>query len=192
MADGTGVLTKPLMFLSSYAPLFVILAIRFETLWLRIACISIAAMGIAGLFLLMHFQHTPVDEQGKHHLLTASPAGEGASSYLAGYLLPFVTVGTPSPSDLTAYAVFFLVAYLVHARTEIIRVNPALFLFGWKVYAVTDCKGFQGHLISRAKEKVVPGAKVFASRMTGDLLLLERVSDEPPVIRSQPCQTNCP
>jgi hypothetical protein len=35
------------LFLCSYAPLFAILAIRFRTTWLEIACAALAALGLA-------------------------------------------------------------------------------------------------------------------------------------------------
>lgn len=192
MSDGSGALTKPLMFLASYAPLFAIFVIRFDGIWLRIVCALLAVTGMLGLIILLRSHHSPDDEQGEHHLTEVTQAGEGASSYLAGYLLPFVTIGSPSTKDLVAYVLFFLVAYLVHVRTSIIQVNPTLFLLGWKVYLVTDCRGFRGHLLARAKLPVLPGNSVFASRLTGDMLLLERLANGTSDGRRETCPTDCP
>jgi hypothetical protein len=41
-AQGLKVLGKPLLFLSSYAPLFALLAIRFSPAWLSISCALLA------------------------------------------------------------------------------------------------------------------------------------------------------
>jgi hypothetical protein len=167
MRDGTGWLTKPLMFVSSYAPLFIMLAIRFEGCWLRIVCGAIAVLGFVSLPAVIRLQK--VGSAKEYALVSVQPAGGGASSYLAGYLLPFLTVSRPTTLDLIAYGVFLIVAFLVHMRTEVIQVNPTLFLFGWRIYAVTDAKGLQGHLIG--KKRVLTGDKVMAYRMTDDILL---------------------
>lgn len=174
MSDGTtGFLTKPLMFLSSYAPLLLILAIRFEGFSLRIICVSLAVIGIVGLFVLMRFQHDAPEQRGRHTLIEARQAGEGASSYLAGYLLPFVIVDRPSMTDLAAYVGFFVVAYFITTRTRIVQVNPTLFLFGYSIYSITDTNGSERYLISRTKETITKNSTVLVSRMTNDVLLFE-------------------
>lgn len=175
MNDGTGFLTKPLMFLSSYAPLLLILAVRFEDCWLRILCVALAALGIAGLLVLMRLLHDPREQQGRQTLVEVQQASEGASSYLAGYLLPFVTISSPTATDLTAYVGFFLVAFLVTMRTGIIQVNPTLFLFGYRVYFITDDNGAQRYLLCRTKETITRGTTVWTSRMTNDVLLFEEI-----------------
>lgn len=105
--------------------------------------------------------------------------GEGASSYLASYLLPFVTIGSPALPDLIAYTGFFLVAYVVTTKTGIIQVNPTLFLAGYKVHAITDAHGAQRYLLSRTKENITSGTIVMASRMTNDVLLFEGIAADP-------------
>jgi hypothetical protein len=46
-------LGKPLLFISSYAPLFALLAIRFEPRWLWISCATLAGLGVISLLLLL-------------------------------------------------------------------------------------------------------------------------------------------
>lgn len=171
--QGSGRLTRPLMFLSSYAPLLLILTIRFEDLWLRIACLVLAAVGFLGFLLWLRLHREPLQQQGRHTLRTVRGAGEGASSYLASYLLPFVTIGSPSGTDLLAYFLFFCVAYVVTTRTGIIQVNPTLFLVGYRIDAITDEHGAQRYLLRKAKQKVSEGAIVRTSRMTSDVLIFE-------------------
>lgn len=173
--DGSGLLTRPLMFLSSYAPLLLILAIRFEDLWLRITCFVLAAVGFLGLLVWIRLHRQPLEQQGRHTLRTVRGAGEGASSYLASYLLPFVTIGSPSVADLLAYFVFFCVAYLVTTRTGIIQVNPTLFLVGYRIDAITDAHGVQRYMLRKAKQEVPEDGNVRASRMTSGILIFEGV-----------------
>lgn len=172
---GAGWLTLPLMFLSSYAPLLLILAIRFDESWLRATCVALAAVGIVGLLALMRLHREPLGQQGRHTLTGVRGAGEGASSYLAGYLLPFVTIGNPSLTDLIAYAGFFVVAYVVTTRTGIIQVNPTLFLLGYRVDSITDEHGAQRYLLSKTRDSITHGVTVRASRMSNDVLIFEGV-----------------
>lgn len=46
-------LGKPLLFVSSYAPLFALLAIRFDQLWLILTCSGLAVAGVGALWLLL-------------------------------------------------------------------------------------------------------------------------------------------
>lgn len=175
MGDGTGVVTKPIMFLSSYAPLLMILAIRFDGLGIQATCLLLAVAGILGLFILMHFQHEDRSQQGRYTLKDVRQAGEGASSYLASYLLPFVMIDSPSVWDLVAYGGFFFVAYVVTVNTGIIQVNPTLFCLGYRIYFVTDHEGAQRYLIGKSRAMITKDATVLASRMTNDVLLFEEV-----------------
>src|SRR5271163_2012183 len=110
MRDGTGWLTKPLMFLSSYAPLFIMLGIRFEDCVLQVVCAATAALGLVALPVVMRLERA--GSTSVYSLISVKPAGSGASSYLAGYLLPFLTVSRPTALDLMAYGVFLIVAFL--------------------------------------------------------------------------------
>ncbi len=167
MAAGEGLLTKPVMFLSSYAPLFVMLTIRFDGRNLRVACFAAAVIGVTAVVLLVRRQAGV--SAGDYVIVTARSAGGEASAYLAGYLLPFLTVSEPSSRDLLAYGVFFLVAGVVHVRTGIIQVNPVLFVLGWKVLAVEDENGYSGYLIT--KKRVLRGDTVRASRISDDVIV---------------------
>lgn len=82
-------LQRPLLFFSSYAPLFGILAIRFERPALMYACIGLA--GVAALLGII-WLHSRTNGP-EMVIASVNNAGGEAASYLAGYLLPFVTVG---------------------------------------------------------------------------------------------------
>lgn len=173
MGRGTGLLTKPFMFLSSYAPLFLLLAFRFEEISVRIVCVLLAVLGISGLLILVRLHHEPPMQQARTQVTAIRSAGEGASAYLAGYLLPFLTVNKPGVSDLIAYGGFFLIAFAVTARTGLVQVNPTLFLLGYEIFSLTDDTGAQRYLLARTRERITPGTTVMTSRMTNDVLLYE-------------------
>jgi len=160
-------LGKPLLFFSSYAPLFGLLAIRFVEPWLWITCAALAALGVASLLLLLRLDRRA--EPDPHNLESATNAGGEAASYLAGYLLPFLTVATPTLRDVIAYAGFLVVAAAINLRTSVAQVNPLLYLLGYRVLSVTDDGGLQAYIIT--KRSLQPGQQVVATRFRDDVLV---------------------
>lgn len=160
-------LGKPLLFLSSYAPLFALLAIRFEPPWLRISCAALAVVGAVSLWLLLRLDAR--SDPGPHVLASAEDAGSDAAAYLAGYLLPFLTVSTPTVRDVVAYCGFLVVAAAIHLRSSVVQVNPLLYLFGYRVLAVKDELGLRAYMIT--KRTVSEGTHVLATRFRDDVLV---------------------
>jgi hypothetical protein len=160
-------LGKPLLFLSSYAPLFGLLAIRFEQRWLWISCSLVAGLGVGSLWLLLRLDARAAP--GPHTLVSVNDAGAEAASYLASYLLPFLTVATPSLRDVLAYLGFLLVAATVHLRSSVVQVNPLLYLLGYRVLAVRDDRGLAAYLVTRRPAAI--GAQIIATRFRDDVLV---------------------
>ena len=136
------------MFLSSYATLFCILAIRFDGLGLRLTCVGLCAVGLVDTVRITHTAQSgtvPFDITVKS---TEDTGGE-VSGYLASYLLPFVTVATPGWRDLVAYGLFLLVGLVIYVRSHLVRVNPTLYLFGYRVLAVRYGKDKEQFLVTR-------------------------------------------
>lgn len=158
-------LQRPLLFFSSYAPLFGILAIRFERPALVYACIGLAVAGVAALLAIIGV-HSRTNGP-EMVIASVNNAGGEAASYLAGYLLPFVTVSQPNWRDVCAYCAFIVVAGVVHSRTSAIQVNPLLFLLGWRILQVTTDSGATVFLITRKAH--FAGDTVRTSRLGDDV-----------------------
>jgi hypothetical protein len=160
-------LARPLLFLSSYAPLFALLAIRFEPPWLWVLCAVLAMLGVAALWLLLRLDARA--EPGPYVMASVRDDGSEAASYLASYLLPFLTVGMPSVRDVVAYAGFLVIASVIYARSSMIQANPLLYLLGYKVLSVTDSRGVHAYVIT--KRVVQGGGRVLATRFRDDVLV---------------------
>lgn len=119
------------LFLCSYAPLFLILAIRFTTHWVEILCGSLFALGLAGgLAVVLRYRGV----SGRNWTATrAEDRGTEVAGYLASYILPFVVAPEPGWRDLVGYAIFFIVAATIYIRSGMLQINPTLYLFGWRV-----------------------------------------------------------
>ncbi|MCP9491906.1 MAG: hypothetical protein MSC31_18830 [Solirubrobacteraceae bacterium MAG38_C4-C5] len=104
------IVTSWLWFVSSYAPLWAMLALRFDPWWLRILLAVLAMVGFAVVAVKLRSRGgRPTDTT----LTIVGDAGSEVSSYLAAYLLPFLTVADPDARDLAAYALFILVAGVI-------------------------------------------------------------------------------
>lgn len=145
----TQVIQRTRLFLGSYALLFLLLAIRFESSELRLACGVLAAIGFIDMAWIV-FGVSGRTAAEPIVVTAVTDAGAEVSGYLATYLLPFVTVASPSVKDVVAYAIFLFVTGLVYVRSEMTQINPALYALGRRVVHLTTDKGWSGYVIARS------------------------------------------
>jgi hypothetical protein len=153
------------LFLSSYAPLFLILAIRFRDPILQLVMGALTFVGVAALLLVMR-KAKEIDPD-PHLVLTVADRGAEVAGYVATYLLPFVTVEEPTVRDLAGYVLFFIVVGVVYVRSDMVQINPLLYLTRYRVWAITTSDGWAGYLVSRNKPR--PQAVLLASRLANTL-----------------------
>lgn len=166
-AEITQAAARARLYLSSYAALFGILAIRFDGLALRLACAGLFAVGTADTLRI-----TTKAKSGlvpyKVTIRSSEDSGGEVSGYLASYLLPFVTVPTPGWRDLLAYGLFLLVGLVIYVRSNLVRVNPTLYLLGYRVLHVRYGTDKQQFLVTRVAP--ADGQTVTVSDVAGVLL----------------------
>lgn len=161
-------LAKPMLFLSSYSPLFLLLFVRFPGLGKQLLFLAVSLIGVASLlFLLLRNRSTTA--AGRLPVRVRS-AGSEAATYLASYLLPFLTISKPSWLDMLAFAGFLAVAYVVNAQSSLLLVNPTLFFIRYKVFQITDNNGRSVYVLSR--KPVVEGEKIMATRFNNEIAVV--------------------
>lgn len=124
-----------LWFLSSYAPLWLMLGLRFETVPLRMVLFTLGVLSFA--FLLWLLTRRAKERPSNVPLTIVGDAGSEVGGYLATYLLPFLTVARPTWTDLLAYGLFVLVAGLIYTRSGMMQINPTVYLLGRRVLRAT-------------------------------------------------------
>ncbi len=140
--------TDGLLFLSSFALLFIALAMRFESpAWLRLACIGLAVAGLASGGFILSMQHLLSREYVT--IESIDDRGSDVGGYLATYLLPLVVISSPSRWDIAAYVLVMFVIGVVYVRSRLVGVNPTLYLVGYRLFFVRTTEGFAGYLLSR-------------------------------------------
>jgi hypothetical protein len=151
-AELTRAAARARLFLSSYATLFGILAIRFDGLTLRIVC---AALFVVGVLDTLHITRRSRKGVVPYEITVTSSEDTGGevSGYLASYLLPFVTIPMPGWRDLLGYALFLIVGLIIYVRSNMVRVNPTLYLLGYRVLAIRYGSGKDQYLITRVRPR---------------------------------------
>jgi hypothetical protein len=159
------VASRVFLFLSSYAPLFAILAIRFQGTVLRSVCGALAGVGL--LYLLIAVVVIKPLSQGRDYNLTKVEDASGeVAGYLATYILPFVTIPSPSGADIAGYCIFAGVVAVIFVRSDLATINPTLYLMGLLV-AVVEFNGTKRHLVCRR----LPGVGTIKAVKVAGLLI---------------------
>ncbi|GAA2057012.1 hypothetical protein [Leifsonia soli] len=163
-------LAKPLLFLSSYAVLFALLAIRIDQPAARWTMAGLSIAGILSLILILRLNKSQT--RAEHTISEVSNAGSEAAAYLAGYLLPFLVVANPTAADWLAYALFLIVALVINVRTGIIQVNPLLFLLGYSIYKVKSTTGATFYIVARGR--LLPGEQIRTTSLSDEVRVLRK------------------
>jgi hypothetical protein len=73
--------------------------------------------------------------KGEHTVSLAAIRDRGGdvSGYLATYLLPFISGPPASWQKILVYLAYFVVALIVYIRSDLVLINPTLYVLGWRV-----------------------------------------------------------
>lgn len=146
------------LFLSSYAPLFALLAYTNRgsatTFW---TLVVVTAVSVAALIVVMLIQR---DEQGPVlRIAHARPKDGDVLAYTATYLVPFLGVNLTKGDGIVVFVGFLLVLGIVYINSNMLFVNPLLSLAGYHTFDVTDPQGHEYSLITK-REGLDPGTEI--------------------------------
>ena len=122
------------LFFSSFIPLFVISGIRFESGLGMITSFTLALVGLASLWSLVRASKKTTSRTVTP--LEVHDLGAEAAAYVAAYIIPFVAVPQPDAGDVVTFAMVLAVIAAVYVQSDLIGVNPVLYLFGLRVFRV--------------------------------------------------------
>lgn len=177
---GAGITRLFRLFVSSYAPLAVILAVqRSEDVWpppARPAFWIFAAVGLVGL---VDAYRLPRGALRKGHIRVTlsglTDEGGQVAAYIATYLLPFIGFDVAGWRDVVALVIYFVVLFVVFVRSDLALVNPALYLTGWRVTSAS--RGEHRVLMLVPKDTRVSPGDLYAVTF-GSFLVYDREVEE--------------
>lgn len=130
-------LARAILFFCSYIPLAVIFVIlySFKSAAVVVVASAVIVAGLSGLgWILLRArvdvhaaQGTVIDYRGR---------GDEVMGYVAGYLIPFVGFSLMDLRQTLALLVFLFMLAFLYVTTDLIHINPTLYLLGFRVYEV--------------------------------------------------------
>lgn len=167
--DWSVLLARGFLFLSSYAPLFAILAIRFQGAALRGVCAGLAVIGL-GYVAVALWVIPRRSEQRVYPVEAVKDASGEVAGYLATYVVPFVAVTSPSAADVAGYCILAAVVLVIFVRSDLAQINPVLYLLGRRVASIT-AGGRSYYVVCRRLPR--PPGQIYAARVAGLLVRKE-------------------
>ncbi|ARK31355.1 hypothetical protein [Halalkalibacter krulwichiae] len=142
---------KLILFLSSYSPLFLIIAILNvnlndihkvkdiipqDKIWLVAVMLALFILPNAILFYLIKrvklFQ--PIREKTN----TFINKNSDVMNYIVTYLIPFLSFNFDKLNQTIAFTILIFVLSIVYIHSNIFYINPILIISGYKIYEIND------------------------------------------------------
>jgi hypothetical protein len=165
--------TRIMLFLCSYLPLSLIFFLLFLDNSVPLASLSLLA-GISGLiWTLLYLKEANKLVPSREEVAEVSKRDSEVVGYIAGYLVPFVTIPFESLAQALALGVFVLVICFIYVNSNMIYLNPTLGLLGYRLYEVTLEGGGTHFLVTRSR---VVRSQVLYVVKNGENILLEKRS----------------
>lgn len=127
-----------MLFFSSYFPLMLIYSIllwRPNFSW----AVGILVLGIVSLLVTYLYIYGRKNRGGvsQAKITGVEKRDENVVSYIASYLIPFVTFPLATPEQVASILIFVGVLLILYVNSNMIYINPMLNLVGWHVYEIT-------------------------------------------------------
>lgn len=162
-----------LLFLSSYSPLLVIIAIRHynDAKGVAIASFVIAALAVCALFLYIRMAQrlSPVSINTTY---VEARSGE-TMSYIVTYLIPFLDFNLGDIEDAIALAVLIFILGVIYVNSNLVSVNPILNLAGFHLFEISSAGGPRKTLLSR--RSYIPPEGTLTAVALGNYALMEKM-----------------
>ena len=138
-----------ILFFSSYAPLFLIIAMRGwrDSRYFAVALVAVSLASVIVLFLFLRIARKLAADRIKVDSV-ASRDGD-SMSYIVTYLLPFLAVKLNDVTDVESLGIVLLVIAVLYVNSNMIYTNPVLNIAGYHIFEIHDADGKTSALISR-------------------------------------------
>ncbi len=166
------------LFLSSYSPLFLLLAIKN---WPNLISLLVLAVVITTSIILwwgIILKHSKNTTTESFRIIKVTDKMKESLTYLFPYVIAFLPLDINLLQDWIALFVLLFFIFLVYSRSDLKYVNPILLLFSYTIYEVEIYKPSLGKsdssqiimLISN-KEKIKPLMDVVAFKIDKNVFL---------------------
>lgn len=159
------------LIISAYAPLMVVLAARFWSANKMVSAFLMMGAAVSVLVLATYVRQLH-RLQGQEIVLVASdPAVSELLGHISAYLFPFLEVDFGNAASLVSLGLVYAVLIFIQVKTNLIHINPSLYVLGYHVLQAQDESGRAYALISR-RDYIPAGSTVKVVR-AGNHVILE-------------------
>lgn len=171
MARKLSLITKTALVLSSLLPLEILMLIKLWPMPLPLTILFGAGI-VLGLFgVSWVIKRAKNDSSFEPRIKTVEEAGPETIGYLVSFILPLIAVQNPTVQEWAAYLVFIVIYVVVLANSQLLVVNPVLYLLGyriWKIEFEGDPGMKAGFAIARHRPREYSASSKTPYFMTGD------------------------
>ncbi len=168
-------LVRCMLFFSSYFPLMLIFSIL---LWKphQPWAIGILALGLLSLLITFLYISRRKNKGGvsQAKITEVEKRDENVMSYIASYLVPFVTFPLDTVEQTAAILIFVGVLLVLYINSNMIYINPMFNLVGYHLYEITiDSDQMSHYLIARRPVK--PNKTLYFVEISDNIYLEKKV-----------------
>lgn len=143
------VITRLLLFLSSYFPLSLIFFVVLvqEHHYVAIVILTVGAGGM--LWMLQYLKKAQTLSAIQLKIAGFHRRDAEAMAYIVTYIIPFLVIPLHGWKEGIALSIFFVVLGILYVNSNMIHINPMLNLFGYHLYEITTEDGGVHSLLAR-------------------------------------------
>lgn len=164
-----------MLFLSSYAPLFIILAIRNWDSRYVAGALLVLTLGSV-VWLLVFLRQAAKLGSGVYRGRTRHVSRRRHRELHRQLFAPFLAIDFGRPADLLSLAVLLVVIALLYVHSNLIYVDPLLGAFGYHLAEIEEVSGKVSILLSR-RPYVRPNSRLRVV-LAGDLISMDAHVDQ--------------
>lgn len=130
---------RVMLFFCSYFPLTLIISILAIGLWpWWVIVLIFSTLGLGSLALTWYYFHRAQREMAveQQRVVNFARRDSEVMSYIASYLIPFVSFQLGNWQQLVALGIFLLVLLIIYVNSNMIYINPMLNFVGYRLYEI--------------------------------------------------------
>ncbi|NJK64308.1 MAG: hypothetical protein HC921_17875 [Synechococcaceae cyanobacterium SM2_3_1] len=167
-------LSRILLFLSSYSPLFLIITIQLLSQHPRWAALPFIVMVISLIGVWGVLAWTGSSEPTRCTVQTVQRKDSEVIAYLFTYILPFLDVASKQLTDILGLGIFFIVLMILSVSAHLVHINPVLNLFGYHLFEITTQEQTDApHTVITRRSRLLPNTKLYVVQIA-DWISIDR------------------
>jgi hypothetical protein len=152
--------------------IFSILLCRTQLYW-AIGLLTLGILSLLVTFLYMS-RRTRTGGVSQAKITAVEKRDENVVSYIASYLIPFVTFPLNQPEQIAALLVFIVVLLILYVNSNMIYINPMFNLVGYHLYEITIQTDQMSHYLI-ARQDIKPDKMLYFVEISDNVYLEKKV-----------------